>query len=320
MAPLFPAITLFLFLIFCLTLFALDATLFKRKPKIFSQEDSRVSKSLINIILNKETYIEIDSKTSLPTIVADRKNPSLSFIGNESQNYILVAAAEQVIEKASIFRNCFTMQDFEGDDKRISNTETATAVFKLNNIEVLNPPLKNQKLILDVQNITLSTYVPNVENYLDLEYYGVSIGDQISLYENKIFIEMISGVGEMVKHEEAEDVADIYSAIRRLKISNDLAIILPKSYKGAATVLEEELKTIGINAKYFFIPDLALYKNKVRALVLEKFTQIVFKGLQSGEISIGVVLLDNQEIFIQSLLREGFALSGLNKVIIFDYS
>lgn len=317
MALLLILSALTLFGLFLALLATLNLNLFNNKPKvIIGKESPAISKNLINVILKKEKYIEVDTKTSLPEIVNSRKDAKLVFVGEQAHQDILTSAATQIINRSSIFRKCFSIQDYEKNSKKFSGQEKVVALLEESQIAIHKSDIID--LEIPLHNLTLSTYVPNFETHLDLEYYGVAIGDQLSTYENRIFIKMLLAASKL-DFEEAEDIADIYSAIRRSEIKHDLALILPLSYTSCVVALDEELKALKIKPRYFFIPDLALYKNKVRAIVLDKFSQVSVKALQSGDISIGMVLLDNNEIFIQSLLKEGFGLSGLNKVIVFQY-
>lgn len=307
-----------LFIAFIALIKLLDKSLFNTIPKIVIDSNlSGNTKNLLDVILKKQPSLQLDIKNSLLTILKSRRKSTLQFIGKESHYEELSSIINQTLNQGSIFRSCFTPSNYSNTSK-VLKAKGNSLIF---NSDIIASFFPEDKVEVPLVNLTLTTYVPPTDEFLDLETWGKSIGNQISTYENKIFKGILEDLSEddlIVK--PGKDLADLFlSIVKDVSETKDLGVILPQSWSRSVKILKEELDRFNINPSFFFIPDLNLHKNGITALILENFTEIQLKLLQVGDLEIGIIALEDKELFIQSLVREGFVSSGLSKVVIFQY-
>lgn len=284
---------------------------------------SPLQRTIYNILNKKIPSSDIIKKESLISKLTNEDGHNLQFITDSAQEAKFGYESNLSLNENSIFRNITIM-------KKVSNERDLKEVFKkdvavYDNMSVYIDKVDNEIVYsVPINTTTFSVFPESFSTENDFKVYGKKVGEILATFENEIFISMLKIHNSTTYIENSEDLSSVYRACHRI-IKNgakDVLVLLPFSYTEISNILKEEVSAAfkNVTVTAIFVPDTSLYRQSVKAVVMENNPNLKIAGFHKGSIHSSCLLVDEKDICIQSAVNIGFAVSGLTNTCICTYN
>lgn len=311
------------------TLQSLDRYFRKAKPVLrLDKAPETTSQKVIFETFNTmlDHVVEPIKLSSMKGRMFEKLELSGAFLGNLQHESLISKGLTQTLESSSIYRrtnSAHQMSDKVGLPGESEFTVNVERLYYLapspSGARLINKSLEDKEnFSLPLLPISISLPCGSLEQPGDLEYFGQSAGYILATYENYVFTKLLKQSANLTEYY-GEDLADIYSAVKREKFKDDILIVMPQSMLKDSERLSEELNHSG-EVKYLFVPDSTLKGLNITALVLEKSGDFNVHAFQRGNISTSILEIDNSTVLVQVQAFIGYSMSGQANACIVKYN
>lgn len=282
-----------------------------------------VQNSIFQVVNREEPTFDISEKSSLIEELRE-KQAAITFCSTVAQEQDSSISSTSFLEQGSIFRKLGSIHQVAGrtkvkervfSDSFITFTEGALSVYSLSKTDSPEIPL---------ENISLTCELTDRDSLINLNTSSRKVGETYAAFENNVFFRMLTSCPSYHEVSGVDDLAGVFRACKTLRDdgASKLLVILPQTYASISSIFKDEVTqelNLSEDLHFLFIPDLSLFGNGVRAAVIEVGEDLTIFGIQKGSLVSSVIQVETKVVF-QSLMKAGYAMSGLTKACICTYN